>query len=92
MRRWLRGGTVVTLDADDRVFDPGAVVFEDERLVYVGTADGYAATGSEEVLDVKDQLVLPGLVNAHSHAFQRVIRGRTELRSAASTLPRRSSA
>ncbi|MGH9902363.1 MAG: amidohydrolase family protein, partial [Pyrinomonadaceae bacterium] len=27
--------------------------------------------------------VLPGLVNAHSHAFQRVIRGRTEYRSAA---------
>ncbi len=28
---------------------------------------------------------VPGLVNAHSHAFQRVIRGRTEHRSAAST-------
>src|SRR5687768_2095636 len=25
--------------------------------------------------------MLPGLVNAHSHAFQRVIRGRTEYRS-----------
>ncbi len=78
MRRWLRGGTVVTLDADDRVFDPGAVVFEDERLVYVGTADGYAATGSEEVLDVKDQLVLPGLVNAHSHACMSLFRSRAD--------------
>jgi formimidoylglutamate deiminase len=28
--------------------------------------------------------LLPGMVNAHSHAFQRVIRGRTEYRSAAS--------
>ena len=25
--------------------------------------------------------MLPGLVNAHSHAFQRIIRGRTEYRS-----------
>ncbi len=29
--------------------------------------------------------LLPGMVNAHSHAFQRVIRGRTELRSDASS-------
>ena len=32
---------------------------------------------------LKGRALLPGLVNAHSHAFQRVIRGRTERRSAA---------
>jgi formimidoylglutamate deiminase len=30
---------------------------------------------------IKDRAILPGLVNAHSHAFQRVIRGRTEYRA-----------
>lgn len=30
---------------------------------------------------LKGRALLPGLVNAHSHAFQRVIRGRTERRS-----------
>ncbi len=30
---------------------------------------------------LKNRALLPGLVNAHSHAFQRVIRGRTEHRS-----------
>ncbi len=30
---------------------------------------------------LKDRALLPGLVNAHSHAFQRVIRGRSERRS-----------
>jgi formimidoylglutamate deiminase len=30
---------------------------------------------------LKGRAMLPGLVNAHSHAFQRVIRGRTEYRS-----------
>ena len=33
---------------------------------------------------LRRRALLPGLVNAHSHAFQRVIRGRTEYRSAAS--------
>ncbi len=32
-------------------------------------------------VDLKGRAMLPGLINAHSHAFQRVIRGRTEYRS-----------
>ncbi len=32
---------------------------------------------------LKNRAVLPGLVNAHSHAFQRTIRGRTEHRTSA---------
>ena len=34
---------------------------------------------------LRNKALLPGLVNAHSHAFQRVIRGRTEFRSQHST-------
>ena len=33
------------------------------------------------LVTLKNKALLPGLVNAHSHAFQRVIRGRTEYRS-----------
>ncbi|HEV2914889.1 MAG TPA: formimidoylglutamate deiminase [Pyrinomonadaceae bacterium] len=32
---------------------------------------------------LRNRALLPGLVNAHSHAFQRVIRGRTEYRTSA---------
>ncbi|HYY58911.1 MAG TPA: formimidoylglutamate deiminase, partial [Pyrinomonadaceae bacterium] len=35
------------------------------------------------VRPLKNRALLPGLVNAHSHAFQRVIRGRTEYRTSA---------
>jgi formimidoylglutamate deiminase len=35
----------------------------------------------EDKVRLKNRALLPGLVNAHSHAFQRVIRGRTEYRS-----------
>jgi formimidoylglutamate deiminase len=37
-----------------------------------------------QVKRLSDRALLPGLVNAHSHAFQRVIRGRTEYRTAES--------
>ncbi|MEO6392219.1 MAG: formimidoylglutamate deiminase [Pyrinomonadaceae bacterium] len=36
------------------------------------------------MIRLPNQALLPGMVNAHSHAFQRVIRGRTEHRSGAS--------
>ncbi|HVF43155.1 MAG TPA: hypothetical protein VM936_09095, partial [Pyrinomonadaceae bacterium] len=34
------------------------------------------------VVRLRGRALLPGMVNAHSHAFQRVIRGRTEYRGA----------
>ncbi len=40
--------------------------------------------GASRIVRLKNRALMPGLVNAHSHAFQRVIRGRTEYRSAAS--------
>jgi formimidoylglutamate deiminase len=39
------------------------------------------ANESRNPIRLKNRALLPGLVNAHSHAFQRVIRGRTEHRS-----------
>ena len=38
---------------------------------------------ARSVRHLKNRALLPGLVNAHSHAFQRVIRGRTEYRTGA---------
>ena len=38
-----------------------------------------------DVVRLRGRAMLPGMVNAHSHAFQRVIRGRTEYRGGAGT-------
>ena len=39
-----------------------------------------ATEDAGQTIRLRNRAVLPGLVNAHSHAFQRVIRGRTEHR------------
>jgi len=50
-------------------------------------ADGVEASGGDvafpEIERLPGRALMPGFVNAHSHAFQRVIRGRTQWRSAA---------
>lgn len=43
------------------------------------------AQSNQSSTQLNNRAILPGLVNAHSHAFQRVIRGRTEYRTANTT-------
>jgi 5-methylthioadenosine/S-adenosylhomocysteine deaminase len=74
MKRLIRGGTVVTLDDADRVLEPGIVVFDDNIISYVGQPDGYTPTGDEEVLLAEDQVILPGLVNTHTHSCMALFR------------------
>jgi formimidoylglutamate deiminase len=64
-------------------FRRGLALVTDERtgrIVGVVRADEHAAA---RVVSLKDRALLPGMANAHSHAFQRVIRARTEFRTSA---------
>jgi len=60
-------------------FDEGSGVTCDDggKIIGFSVADN-ESTGT---VRLKNRALLPGLVNAHSHAFQRVIRGRTEYRT-----------
>jgi formimidoylglutamate deiminase len=60
-------------------FEPGLAVVSDSRRRITGLTREPESAG--RVVRLKNQAMLPGLVNAHSHAFQRVIRGRTERRT-----------
>lgn len=51
-----------------------AVISDDKGLVS-------ASVEASTTVELSNGVLLPGLVNAHSHAFQRVIRGRTEYRT-----------
>lgn len=59
----VRGGTVVTVDADERVLRADVAV-RDGTIVAIG-AD--LAVEPDDVLDATDAAVIPGLVNAHMH-------------------------
>src|ERR1051325_6312767 len=56
-------------------FEPGLAVVCDESGMIVEISE------RDDGIRLRNRALLPGLVNAHSHAFQRVIRGRTEHRS-----------
>ncbi|HVA18149.1 MAG TPA: amidohydrolase family protein, partial [Candidatus Dormibacteraeota bacterium] len=60
----------------------GLLVDAQGNIVRVTTAEESARSSSiaadTEVVTLRGKALLPGFVNAHSHAFQRLIRGRTE--------------
>jgi formimidoylglutamate deiminase len=61
-------------------FEPDLAIVCDEKGKIIMLAKEKALDC--DVFRLAGRAVLPGLVNGHSHAFQRVIRGRTEYRSA----------
>jgi 5-methylthioadenosine/S-adenosylhomocysteine deaminase len=72
----VRHATVVTVDAAHRVIPDGVVAIERGRIVGVGPASQVdAAFRGRETLDAKGGLVIPGLVNAHTHAPMVLFRG-----------------
>lgn len=70
----LAGGSVVTLDDDRRIIDRGAVAIEGDRIVAVGSADELAHYRPARVVDCSGRVVLPGLIDCHTHLFQGLIR------------------
>lgn len=72
----LSGGAVVTMDGAFSLYEPGAVAVRDGAIVAVGAqADVEAAWEADEVVDCRGRAVLPGLINAHTHAPMTLVRG-----------------
>ena len=67
---------VVTCDPAMRCVRPGAVAIEGEEIVAAGPSDELRRTfrGRKE-MDLSGHLLLPGLVNTHTHAAMSVFRG-----------------
>ncbi len=72
----LTHGLVVTMDDARQVIDDGAVAVNGDEIVAVGASlDLEARFAPHEVLDCAGCAIIPGLVNAHTHAPMTLLRG-----------------
>ena len=70
------GGTVITEDPRHSVVAPGAVAIDGTDIVEIGAPDAIAAKyRGAETIEARDQIVLPGLINTHTHAPMVMYRG-----------------
>lgn len=70
------GGTIVTMDKDRRVIENGGIAIRQDKLLAVGTRAEiergyYAAT----VTNATGSVVIPGLINTHTHVPMTLFRG-----------------
>ena len=69
-------GTLVTIDPKRRVIKDGALAIDKGAIVAVGTASEVAAAyKGRDTIALAGDLVIPGLVNAHTHAPMVLFRG-----------------
>jgi len=67
---------VVTMDAQHRLIPDGAVAIRGERIVAVGTrAEIDRQFQAQHRLDRPNALIMPGLINTHTHAAMSLLRG-----------------
>ena len=72
----IKHGTILTMDEENRVIEDGALLVEGDRIKAVGTtAELSSSHPSETVLDAQGNLVVPGLINAHTHGLYYLSRG-----------------
>ena len=70
------GGTVLTQNSAHEVLSPGAVAIDGADIVAVDTPAAIAGRYSAaETIDARNDVVLPGLINTHTHAPMVLYRG-----------------
>ena len=63
-------GTVVTMNASFDIHLDGAIAIAGDAIMAVGdSAEIQANYEAEEVIDCQGQVIIPGLVNAHTHLW-----------------------
>jgi len=72
----IRGGTVVTMDGERRVIQNGGIAIKDGRIVQVGDAALMDLNySSRQVIEAQGNVVIPGLINGHTHVPMTLFRG-----------------
>ena len=70
----IKNGTILTMDPENRVYEKGFLGVTGDTISHVGT-DGSMPPHGKKVIDARGGLVLPGLVNGHTHAAMTLFRG-----------------
>ncbi|MEO8073293.1 MAG: amidohydrolase [Acidobacteriota bacterium] len=72
----ISGGTVVTMDAAKRLITNGAIAVDKDKIVAVDTSGEIARLfSSKQTINADGKVVIPGLINTHTHIPMTLFRG-----------------
>jgi 5-methylthioadenosine/S-adenosylhomocysteine deaminase len=68
-------GTVLTLNANDTEISNGAVAISKDTITAIGPAIDFSDWSASRVIDANGGIIMPGLINSHTHASMTCFRG-----------------
>jgi 5-methylthioadenosine/S-adenosylhomocysteine deaminase len=72
----LTNATILTMDTSGAIYDPGALAITGDSIVAVGLAGDIAkAYTAAQTMDFSGRVIIPGMVNAHTHVPMTLLRG-----------------
>jgi 5-methylthioadenosine/S-adenosylhomocysteine deaminase len=72
----LKNANIVTMDSEYRVLPHGAIAIQGDHIRFVGTEEETLKDFSAaETVDCSGKVVIPGLINGHTHAAMTLLRG-----------------
>lgn len=69
---------VVSVDEANSIYESYSIGITDGRITHLGNAAQMAGITAREVFDGTDHLVMPGLINSHTHLAMTLLRGWAE--------------
>jgi 5-methylthioadenosine/S-adenosylhomocysteine deaminase len=70
----IKNSTILTMNSKNSILKNGFLVIRGDSISHMGTGD-MPSISAGKIIDAKDGLVLPGLVNGHTHAAMTLFRG-----------------
>ncbi len=75
----IKSAVFLCLDSSDQIYENGYLVVENECITEIGyQKDLNASRKFDQIVDLGYRLVMPGLVNAHTHSPMTLFRGHVE--------------
>ena len=72
----VRGGTIVSMDANRAVIQNGAIAVKDAKIAWIGSNEqAEARFESAQTLDASNKVIIPGMLNTHGHWAMTLFRG-----------------
>ena len=73
---YIKGGVVLTVNSSEDIFPEGYVLIEGDTIKSIGAlSEAPPDETVEKVIDARDGLIMPGLINTHTHAAMACLRG-----------------
>jgi 5-methylthioadenosine/S-adenosylhomocysteine deaminase len=71
-----KNAIVLTMDEEFHIYDPGTVIVKGDSILDVGLQDDLLGQyEAAEVMDCEGKILMPGLINAHTHVPMTLLRG-----------------